>query len=149
LRTANAAVTLHLHEVIALVGRPAASEICRLSVRRPSGRLPLLLSIVPIWRLGAHGAGNNAPRVAIFIREPDAPLDIDKDALIDTFGFTPRESDVASLLAQGLDLRVISARLGLRIGTVRSNLKHVYEKAGVNNQAGLVALVRCFGGGAG
>lgn len=149
LRGANVAITLRLHAIIASVGASAASEVRQLSLRRPSGRLPLLLNVAPIWRLGATGAGNNAPRAAIFIREPDAPLNIDKDALIDAFGFTPRESDVAKLLAQGLDLGGIAACLGLRISTVRSNLKHVYEKAGVNNQAGLVALVRCFGDGAG
>jgi DNA-binding CsgD family transcriptional regulator len=57
---------------------------------------------------------------------------------------TRREADVTALLARGLGLEVIAAELGLRLSTVRYNLKHVFEKAGVHNQAGLVALARCF-----
>jgi DNA-binding CsgD family transcriptional regulator len=149
LRSARPAVTRQLQDMIASAGASSASEARRLSLARPSGRLPLLLTILPIWRLGVSQNGTATPRVAIFIREPDAPLAIDRSALIDTFGLTPREADVAALLARGLGLETIAVELGLRISTVRYNLKHVFEKAGVHNQAGLVALVRCFGGGSG
>ena len=111
---------------------------------RPSCRLPLLLNVIPVWRLNASVGGTRPAHVAIFIREPDAPLMIDRPALMETFRITPREADVAVLLARGLSLEAIAADLGLRVGTVRYNLKRVFDKLGVHNQAAVVALIRSF-----
>nr|WP_246732383.1 helix-turn-helix transcriptional regulator [Bradyrhizobium yuanmingense] len=86
-----------------------------------------------------------SPRVIIFIKEPDAPPQIDERALIETFGLTARECQIVCLLAGGLGVTSIAASLKIRVGTVRQNLKSVFGKAGVHNQAGLVALVRNFG----
>jgi PAS domain-containing protein len=83
LRSARPVVTRQLLEMINAVCM-SSCEGKRLSVARPSGRLPLLLTLLPIWRLGLSQNGTAAPRVAIFIREPDAPLKIDKSALMDT-----------------------------------------------------------------
>jgi DNA-binding CsgD family transcriptional regulator len=39
----------------------------------------------------------------------------------------------------------MAAHLGIRVGTVRQNLKSAYEKTHVHSQAALVALVLGFG----
>jgi DNA-binding CsgD family transcriptional regulator/PAS domain-containing protein len=142
LASASPVVTRRLREAIAAVSR--AAEGRRIAVPRPSHRPPLLLAVLPVWRLGIELAGAGTPRAAIFITEPDAPRTIDRSAVADIFRLTPRESEIAVLLAGGADLATIAVQLGLRLGTVRDHLKQVFEKCGARSQAALVALLRGF-----
>ena len=80
----------------------------------------------------------------IFLKEPDAPPRIDRPALSDTFGLTRRECEIVCHLAEGMGVDGIAGHLGLRVGTVRQNLKSAYEKTQVHNQAALVALALSF-----
>jgi DNA-binding CsgD family transcriptional regulator len=84
------------------------------------------------------------PHVAIFITEPDAAPTIDRPAVAEAFKLTPRETDVAVLLAGGFGPDEIAIRLKLGIGTVRHHLKRVFDKSGTHSQAALVALIRGF-----
>jgi DNA-binding CsgD family transcriptional regulator/PAS domain-containing protein len=144
LRAATSSLTEQLHDAIAATTASDAAGIRRLALARQPPRLPLLLTIMPIWRLDRSEPGMREPRVAIFVREPDAPPDINKEALSDIFALTPRECEIACLLAQGQSIDTMASRLGVRIVTIRQNLKRVFEKAGVHSQAALVALVRGF-----
>ena len=113
-------------------------------LERPSGRAPLLLAVLPIWRLDMASAGLPAPRVAVFVTESDTTGTIDRIAVADTFRLTRRESDVAVLLAAGCDPRDIATRLGLGLSTVPSHLKRVFHKTDMHSQTALVALIRGF-----
>jgi two-component system nitrate/nitrite response regulator NarL len=50
---------------------------------------------------------------------------------------TPREHEVAGLVEQGLRNRDIALNLGIRTGTVKIHLKHIFEKTGVRGRYGL------------
>jgi hypothetical protein len=102
-------------------GRSTATEQ-RLRLERP-GRAPLLLNVLPVWRLGVDLPGIAAPRVAVVISKPDAPAPIDRVAFADTYRLTTREREIAILLGHGLDLQAIALQLGIGIGTVRHHLK--------------------------
>ncbi len=110
----------------------------------PIGDAPLLLTVLPVLRLGAVVPGVGAPRVAIFITETDAPRAIDRAAVREAFHLTQRECDVAARLAGGFDLNRIAAELQIGRGTVRSHLTQIYEKTGAHSQAALVALLARF-----
>jgi DNA-binding CsgD family transcriptional regulator len=112
-------------------------------LERP-GRAPLLLNVLPVWRLGVDLPGIAAPRVAVVISKPDAPAPIDRVAFADTYRLTTRECEIAVLLGDGLDLQAIALQLGIGIGTVRHHLKNVFEKTGARGQVALVALLRGF-----
>lgn len=142
LGAASAATTRQLRDAIVAVSRDAAIEGFRIRVERLSHRLPLLLTVLPVWRLGVTVPGAGAARAAIFVTEPDVPPPIDRLAVAELFRLTPRESEVAAMLATGLDLATIAARLGLGLGTVRDHLKHVFDKTGARSQVALVALLR-------
>lgn len=118
----------------------------RLRLKRPSGRPPLLLWLFPIQPLGASTAGNPAPRIAIFITEPDDGPPIDREAIADAFELTPREAAIAALLASGHDLASAAQALAIGIGTARYHLKHVLDKTNTRSQATLVAMLRGFSG---
>ena len=50
---------------------------------------------------------------------------------------TPREAEVLRLVEQGLKNREIGVELGIRPGTVKVHLKHIFEKTGVRGRYGL------------
>jgi DNA-binding NarL/FixJ family response regulator len=50
---------------------------------------------------------------------------------------TPRELQVLELVEQGLKNKEIARELGIRPGTVKIHLKHIFEKTGVRGRYGL------------
>jgi pimeloyl-ACP methyl ester carboxylesterase/DNA-binding CsgD family transcriptional regulator len=58
---------------------------------------------------------------------------------------TPRERELAALVAQGLDNAQIGARLGVADKTVRNALSALYAKLGVDSRARAVARARDLG----
>ncbi len=50
---------------------------------------------------------------------------------------TPREKQVLELVEQGLKNKEIARELGIRPGTVKIHLKHIFEKTGVRGRYGL------------
>jgi DNA-binding NarL/FixJ family response regulator len=50
---------------------------------------------------------------------------------------TPREHQVMELVEQGLKNKEIARQLGIRPGTVKIHLKHIFEKTGVRGRYGL------------
>jgi len=50
---------------------------------------------------------------------------------------TPREQQVMELVEQGLKNKDIGRELGIRPGTVKIHLKHIFEKTGVRGRYGL------------
>jgi DNA-binding NarL/FixJ family response regulator len=50
---------------------------------------------------------------------------------------TPREQQVLELVEQGMKNREIARDLGIRPGTVKIHLKHIFEKTGVRGRYGL------------
>jgi DNA-binding CsgD family transcriptional regulator len=144
LRQAIAAASTHVPTAFPSGAGPGL----KLRLKRPSGRPPLLLWLFPIQPLGqplgASAAGVPAPRIAIFITEPDDGPPIDRDAIADAFELTPREAAIAALLAGGHDLAGAAQALAIGIGTARYHLKHVLDKTNTRSQATLVATLRGF-----
>lgn len=50
---------------------------------------------------------------------------------------TPRESQVLELVRQGMRNREIAAALGIRPGTVKIHLRHIFEKTGIHGRFSL------------
>jgi DNA-binding NarL/FixJ family response regulator len=50
---------------------------------------------------------------------------------------TPREQQVMELVEHGMKNREIARELGIRPGTVKIHLKHIFEKTGVRGRYGL------------
>jgi DNA-binding CsgD family transcriptional regulator/PAS domain-containing protein len=145
LRASNGAFTEHLLAAIATMSNSRDAHGRRLQLPRKPPRLPLLIDILPVWRLAPPSTGTGDAAVVIFIHEPDAPLSIDTQALSDIYRLTPREAQIAALLAGGANIEAIATKLDLADGTVRFNLKRAFEKTGARSQGALVALIRGFG----
>lgn len=50
---------------------------------------------------------------------------------------TPREAQVLELVRQGMKNKEVAFTLGIRIGTVKIHLKHIFEKTGIHGRYGL------------
>ena len=50
---------------------------------------------------------------------------------------TPREQEVLNLVEQGMKNKDIAAQMGIRPGTVKIHLKHIFEKTGIHGRYGL------------
>ena len=51
---------------------------------------------------------------------------------------TERESEVAALVAQGLQNKAVAHHLAIGVGTVKVHLHNIYRKLGIENRSQLV-----------
>ncbi len=97
--------------------------------------------LVHAVRVVARGESWLSPAVARqVIERAVAPEDAPAEELLEPL--TPRESEVLSLLAQGLDNAAIAERLVVTKRTVQNHVSTIYSKLGVSSrtQAALYAL---------
>jgi DNA-binding CsgD family transcriptional regulator len=64
------------------------------------------------------------------------------DALVASYGFSPREEEVARLLREGLTTSSIADRLSLSPHTVRDHLRKMYHKTGTRSRRDLLGLLQ-------
>lgn len=82
---------------------------------------------------GAPMTPSIARKVMLHFQRADAPMEVPD------FGLSPREKDVLTGLVDGLSYKMIADRLEISFETVRSHIKHIYEKLQVHNNAEAVA----------
>jgi two-component system, NarL family, nitrate/nitrite response regulator NarL len=63
--------------------------------------------------------------------------DNDKSVRHSRSNLTPREQEVVELVEQGLKNKDIGVSMGIRPGTVKIHLKHIFEKTGIRGRYGL------------
>ncbi len=81
----------------------------------------------------AHTAGFLA-----LIYAPAERRDITPEVLLEIYGLTRAQADVARQLYAGLSVEETAARLGLSLNTVRTHLKQIFSKCEVQSQAELM-----------
>jgi len=106
-------------------------------IERPSAKTPYRLSIMPL-RASNFVSDWKQAAVAVFVSDPDARPDLDSKFLQQHYGVTRKEAAVAALLVQGMDLHQICERLGVKITTVRTQIRSLMDKLGVKRQVELV-----------
>ncbi|NUT78804.1 helix-turn-helix transcriptional regulator [Pseudomonas sp. C1C7] len=116
------------------------SVVEALRVQRPSGKadLGIIVRSVPLtdW-----SEGKQCPTVAIFISDPEQQSTAPQEIVRALFDFTPAETQLAMLLANGLTLDEASEELGISRNTSRAHLRSTFSKTGVTRQTMLVRLI--------
>jgi DNA-binding CsgD family transcriptional regulator/PAS domain-containing protein len=110
-------------------------------VSRPSGQLPYALQFSSLASNNEFGEGKDAPQVIVFISDPAQEIQVDPELLRKTYGLTPAEIRVAVMLCQEGSLDEAAAKAGVSVSTMKSQLKQVYEKTGVDNRTKLTKLI--------
>lgn len=125
------------HAIVSAIEAAPACALASVYVHRDENRSPLKLDVISV----GGGGPRTAARVIVLIREPDAPRAFDREALSRTYDLTPREAELAVLLATGHTLSGAAAALKIGLSTVRWYLKHLFEKTDTHRQAELIRLV--------
>jgi DNA-binding CsgD family transcriptional regulator len=110
-------------------------------IPRPSGRLPLFLSLSKLSVNNPYGLGANQVAAIGFLTDAGRQPSLNMDMLRETFGLTPGEIRLVTNLCSGKTIMEIANQLGLSQLTLRDQLKRIFAKTGVNRQANLVRLV--------
>ena len=105
-----------------------------LLVARTPPATPLLMSVLPI-------PGSETPDVLLILDDPEQQRAVPAKVLRNLYGLTTAEARVALLLAEGYAVEDIAARLQVKLGTVRNQLKQVFSKTATHRQGQLVRLV--------
>jgi DNA-binding NarL/FixJ family response regulator len=99
-----------------------------------SERLPA--AIMEVLNGGAPMSPSIARMVIAGIQQKNAALDENK------YQLTPRERQILVALSEGTSYKIIAAQSSISIDTVRSHIKHIYQKMQVHNQLEAVSRAR-------
>ena len=58
---------------------------------------------------------------------------------------SPREKEIARMIAKGFPNKAIAAVLDISVWTVSTHLRHIFAKLGVNSRAAMVARISTLG----
>lgn len=105
--------------------------------RRPD---PLHVPTAAGW-ITLHGSVPSGPRDRVAIVIQATPEDQAAPLRLEAFALSPREREVATLIAQDLDTAAISDRLFISPWTVQDHCKAIFEKTGTRSRRELRALV--------
>ena len=95
----------------------------------------------PILVSNGGGAGPAKPIVAELTVGADQPNPCAVEALAEESGLSPAETHLLLLIAGGSSLEEIAAQRGVRLNTVRQQMKSVLNKTGSRRQQELIKLV--------
>ena len=126
-----------LNSALGRTGRQRSSAGGTLSITRPSGAHPLSLAVVPL-NIELETLGDRGRIAAIFVTDPDSPLDSDEQYLRELYALTAGEARLTSLLLEGKSVEQAATEMGITVNTARTRLKRIYSKTGVRRQPELV-----------
>jgi len=121
----------------ATANQVGVSTSSRILIGRRAGRRSYILTVTPLdVRFGFH----DDPVALILVVDPDerSPK---ANELAEYFGLSPAESRLAAHLVSGKRLAGISSTTGLAVSTLRTQLRSVLKKVGVERQADLLRVL--------
>ncbi|MCV6978999.1 helix-turn-helix transcriptional regulator [Mycolicibacterium pulveris] len=134
MRASGAAVDRALAAAVsAAVGRAGVPTAGWVTVPRP-GRRPYVVRVVPVSATGT-------PAALVIVVDPDRNPLPTVEALIRRYGLTRTEAEVARRVLDGDGLGPIARERSVSITTIRTHMKHIFEKTGTRRQAELVRLI--------
>lgn len=113
-----------------------------IGLRHPDQSHPLTVIGIPCHKAPHSGFGPTEPgQVALYLSDPGAPFNASEEQLIHTFGLSRKEAGIAIALTNGLDLKEISTQKGVSLATIRTQLKGIFHKLGVNKQQDIIRIL--------
>jgi DNA-binding CsgD family transcriptional regulator len=132
----NAKLARLIHEAAGARVLPMSGVM---QVERPSGRRSIALVVSPTRNVASPFGRSHA--VCVSFADPERAAEADVDLLARLYGFTPREAAVAALLLKGRSPREAADELAMNENTVRTHIRHLFDKIGVERLADLVRLL--------
>lgn len=102
--------------------------------------LMFYLPLVPQLTLGVFGM---RPLVMLMFYDPaQVSLRHDDMLLSAAFGLSPAELKIAAMIAEGLTIAEIAAKLNKQVDTIRKQLQSIYQKTATNSQVEFMRLLQ-------
>jgi len=103
---------------------------------------PFITHVLPLNSGARRKAGSSYSAIAaIFVQKAGQDHMHALQAVAEQCGLTPAEARVLGALMETGGVEDIASSLGLSAATVRTHLRHIFEKTGVRRQADLVKLI--------
>lgn len=109
-------------------------------VPRPSGLPPFQISVQYIKSNGDRFKQLGSAFL-VLITDPSQNRVVSITELMDGFGFTPAEANVALSIAKGKTAQDIATELTLAVPTIRTHIQRIMHKLSVNKQADIVRIL--------
>ncbi|WP_104430227.1 helix-turn-helix transcriptional regulator [Methylobacter tundripaludum] len=116
-------------------GQGNAMSLHRNHSNRPLSAIVVSLQNQPVPFIGS------GPSVALFIYDPDRPLDLDDSLLTQCYGLSPAEAKLATALLRGQTPNDYAQARAISNNTVKTQLKQVLAKTGTHRQSELIQLL--------
>ncbi|AWV03834.1 helix-turn-helix transcriptional regulator [Burkholderia sp. JP2-270] len=113
----------------------------RCFVHRSRQHLPLVVRVVPVTCREPAGGISALARVILFVIDPERTAQVDCSLVAETFSLTPREAELATLLARGENIAQAALQMNIGLETARAYLKIIQGKTQTHRQAELVSLL--------
>ncbi|GAB3109010.1 helix-turn-helix transcriptional regulator [Aestuariicella hydrocarbonica] len=82
-----------------------------------------------------------ARAVTLYLTDPNLAVHLNHDSLMEVYGLTLAEAKVAIMIANGMVPKDIAEHNQVSVLTVRTQLRHVFDKMGVNRQQDIVKIL--------
>jgi DNA-binding CsgD family transcriptional regulator len=115
-----------------------------MQIKRRPGNRPLSLLVRP-YPLQAAFLNDPGPGILILIRDPEARNLENAQIYRALFELTPMEASIANQLVNGLSLNEIQQHFSIKMPTLRSHIRSMFLKTGVNRQSDLIRVFFTMG----
>lgn len=113
-----------------------------LSLGKDEGYGLLRCWLMPLANADLHtGEAFDTARAVLFISDPTRSSPLEPARLMTVFGLTPKEAEIAAAIAEGYTIEEIAERYNRTTNTVRTHVKVIFRKTGVQRQSALVRLI--------
>lgn len=117
----------------------AAHVVASIPIPAVPGRVPFIVHVVPVFGVGRDIFSQAA--FVVVVTPVDRGAVPTAEVVQGLFDLTPAEARTARAIAEGRTTAVIAAETGLSQETIRSQLKSVFAKTGLNSQSKLANLL--------
>ncbi len=100
---------------------------------------PLSVTVTPVQ--SAIVEIGRRPAAVVFVSDPDQRIEAPIDVLQRCYAFTPAEARLAMLLLEGCSLNDAAEKCGVTRNTLKSQLKSIFSKVGVQRQGELIRVL--------
>lgn len=107
----------------------------------PDRPQPLIVTAAVHDRNRECSAEIGSEEIILYLSDPDSSFQPSPETLAKVFNFTPTQSNVVIALVNGLSLQDVAEHHGVNKETIRSHLKSIFVKLGVNKQQDVVRLI--------
>jgi DNA-binding CsgD family transcriptional regulator len=107
--------------------------------RRVNGE-PCVIHVMPLRRGKYAGVLAQRASVALFVATTTAQPRMPSEAMALLYNLTPAETRIFEMISEGLTQDAIARALGIAASTVKTHLRHLFDKTGCQRQVDLVKL---------